>query len=199
MDDDEYEFITYSSLIDLENESYMNQEDWLKPYIVQMIDFSISHRDLKTKLLIDSIDFYISDVTSPSFQFYIDCAKEEVPALLYSSKFENDLSFWLEMIRANSEMIRYVPETLLRNPQFVLMGRLFVDDILYYCNETLLDTPTFILAYLTFFSSRVCFRVGKNLMLTDNEDFLEEVYQLDPQAVYYFVHGDFMNQVAEES
>lgn len=199
VDDDEYEFMTYSSLIDLENDSYMNQEDWLKPYIVQMVDFSISHRDLKTKLLIDSIDFYISDVTSPSAQFYIDCAKEEVPALLYSSKFEYDICFWLEAIRANSEMIRYVPETLLQNPKFVLTGRLFVDDILYYCNEILLDTPTFILTYLTFFSSRVCFRVGRNLMLTDNEEFLQEVYQLDPSALHYFFHGDIMNRVEEES
>ena len=73
LDEDEYEFMTYNSLIDLENESYSDHEDWLKPYIIQMVDFSIKNRNKKTELLIDSIDRFVSGMERPSFQFYIDC------------------------------------------------------------------------------------------------------------------------------
>ena len=193
LDEDEYEFITYSSLIDLENKSYSNHEDWLKPYIIQMVDFSIKQRNKKTELLMNSIDSFISDVTKPSFQFYIDCAKNEIPALLYSQKFKNDISFWLETLRVNHQMIQYVPKDLLNDREFVLSARLFLEDILYYCSETLLESPIFILAYLTLFSSRVCFRVSKKLMCTENREFLEAVVQLDPKAIHYFVHGDMVS------
>lgn len=194
LDEDEYEFMTYNSLIDLDNESYSNHEDWLKPYILQMVNFSIKNRDKKTELLIDSIDHFISSVTRSSFQFYIDCAKKEIPALLYSQKFKNDTSCWLETIRTNHKMIRYIPKALLNDREFVLSARLFVEDILYYCNEELLESPVFILAYLTLFSSHVCFRVSKKLMCTENRNFLEAVYQLDKEAIHYFVHSDLISK-----
>lgn len=192
LDEDEYEFLTYSALIDLENKSYNDQENWLKPYILQMVDFSIKNRGKKTETLINSIDHYISSVTRPSFQFYIDCAKKEIPALVYSREFANDNTFWLETIRTNHKMIKYVPEDLLNDREFVLSARLFFDEILYYCSETLLESPIFILTYLTCFTSRVCFRVSKRLMCTENKNFLEAVAQLDPDAIHYFVHGDLL-------
>lgn len=194
LDEDEYEFMTYNSLIDLENESYSDHEDWLKPYIIQMVDFSIKNRNKKTELLIDSIDRFVSGMERPSFQFYIDCAKNGIPALLYSRKFKNNNSFWLETVRMNHKMMQYVPEDLLNDREFVLSARLFVEDILYYCGETLLESPVFILAYLTIFSSRVCFRVSKKLMCTENREFLEAVAQLDPEAIHYFVHGNLVSK-----
>lgn len=193
-DEDEYEFMTYNSLIDLENKSYSDHEDWLKPYILQMVDFSIKNRDKKTELLMDSIDHFIPSVTRSSFQFYNDCAKRGIPALLYSEKFKDNTSCWLETIRTNHKMIRYVPKALLNDREFVLSARLFVEDILYYCNEELLESPVFILAYLTLFSSHVCFRVSKKLMCTENIKFLEAVYVLDKDAIHYFVHGDLISK-----
>lgn len=189
LEEDEFEFMNYNSLIDLHTNSYVKHEEWLRPYILQMISFTIKYRENKTEMILMNIDEHISSVIYPNFKFYKDCALHEIPALVYSEKFKDNISFWIETLKINTNMIKYVPETMLLNEKFVLTARFFIDDILFYCDEKVLNSKNFILAYLTFFSCKTGFRVGSELMLTKDRDFLEKVRELDKNALNYFVYG----------
>ena len=189
LEEDEFEFLNYTSLIDLHTNSYMRHEEWLHPYILQMISFTIKYRENKTEIIMMNIDKTISSAICPNFKFYKDCALHEIPALVYSEKFKANISFWIETLKINPNMIKYVPKAMLLNEKFVLTVRFFVDEILFYCDEKLLDSKNFILAYLTFFSCKTGFRVGRELMLTKDRDFLEKVRELEKDALNYFVYG----------